>query len=465
MCEQFIHLALHLWVLQPFQVHIQKWCKTTDKILLAVSGGMDSMVMLRLFHQAGYAIAVAHCNFQLRSAEANGDEEFVKAKCAQWNIPFFCKRFDTNNYASENGLSIQMAARELRYAWFNELLEKEKIDWMAIAHHLNDSIETVLLNLTKGAGIEGLLGIPAQNKKIIRPLLFATREEIENYAAEEGIAWREDESNESDDYQRNFIRHQVVTKLKEINPSLEKTFEETTKKLHGANEMMGVWVERWKKENLKTDGDKTLIDKNGFDRNLFSTNYHSLLLYEILKEYDYNFDQCENIFKAIDGQAGKRFLSATHELIVDRANLILIKQQEELNKVILAADQHEIALGKWQLNFEAKHGNALPAPNKNMAGLDAAFIQFPLTWRRWKAGDSFFPLGMKHRKKVSDFLIDEKISLPDKEWVTVLESAGEIVWVVGLRIDERFKVTLGTERTVQFRLQAVGFTPQAATGE
>jgi tRNA(Ile)-lysidine synthase len=446
MCEQFVHLALHLWVLQPFQVHIQKWCKTTDKILLAVSGGMDSMVMLWLFQQAGYAVAVAHCNFQLRGVEADGDEEFVKAKCAQWNIPFFCKHFDTNNYASEKGLSIQMAARALRYEWFNELLEKEKMDWVATAHHLNDSIETVLLNLTKGTGIEGLLGIPAQNKKIIRPLLFATREEIENYAAEEGIAWREDKSNESDDYQRNFIRHQVVPRLKEINPSLEKTLQETIYKLQGANEIISSSVEEWKQKHQKIEGDKIMLDKSGL------SGASSLMLWEVVKTYGFNFDQCENIIKALGGQSGKRFSSNSYELIIDRENLIVAKHEENWMEVRFESDQQEVCLGNKKLTLEITDYTGLPTADKNQATVDEGLIQSALTWRKWRAGDFFFPLGMKNRKKISDFLIDEKISLADKDSLTVLECNGEIVWVVGHRLDDRFKVTGKTKRVIKISL-------------
>jgi tRNA(Ile)-lysidine synthase len=446
MCEQFVHLALPLCVLQLFQVHIHKWCKTTDKILLAVSGGMDSMVMLQLFHQAGYSVAVAHCNFQLRGAESDEDENFVRRKCRQWDVAFYSHRFDTNNYASENGLSIQMAARELRYAWFSELLEKEKMDWVATAHHLNDSIETILLNLTKGVGIEGLMGIPVQNKKIIRPLLFATREEIENYAAKEGIAWREDQSNQLDDYQRNFIRHQVVPKLKELNPSLEKTLQETIYKLQGASEIISVSVEEWKRKYQQIEGDKIMLDKSGVD------GASTLMLWEVVKTYGFNFDQCGNIIKALGGQSGKRFSSGTHELIVDRENLIVVKHEENWTEVRFKSDRQEVCLGNKKLTLEMTDYTGLPTADKNQATVDEGLIRSALTWRKWRAGDFFFPLGMKNRKKISDFLIDEKISLADKDSLTILECDGEIVWVVGQRLDDRFKVTDKTKRVIKISL-------------
>lgn len=447
MCEQFVHLTLPLCVLQPFQVHIQKWCKTTDKILLAVSGGIDSMVMLQLFRESGYGISVAHCNFQLRGEGSDGDEDFVRKKCRQWDIAFYSHRFDTNNYASEKGLSTQMAARELRYAWFDELLSKEGFDYLATAHHVNDSIETILLNFTKGSGIDGLMGIPEQNKKIIRPLLFATREEIENYAAAEGIAWREDQSNQSHDYQRNFIRHQIVPRLKELNPSLEKTFQYTIYKLQGAIEMIRNAVDEWKLKYLKKEGDKIFLNKKG----LYGAS--TMMLWEIVKPFGFNFDQCENIIKALDGQSGKRFSSITHELIIDRESLILIEQHENWIQISVGIGQKEVALGSKRLKLEIDDNDGSIQSEKSQATLDEELIQFPLIWRKWKPGDYFFPLGMRNRKKISDFLINEKVSLAEKDSLTVLESNGEIIWVVGQRIDDRYKVTVKTKRIIKISLE------------
>ncbi len=433
-------------MLTQFQFHIQEWCKTTDKILLGVSGGIDSMVMLHLFRQSGYQVGVAHCNFQLRGVESDEDENFVRRNCRQWDIAFYSHRFDTKNYATEKGLSTQMAARELRYTWFNELLQKEGFDYLATAHHSNDSIETILLNLTKGAGLDGLTGIPAQNKKIIRPLLFITQEEIEKYAAEEEVLWREDQSNQSDDYQRNFIRHQIVPKLKELNPSLEKTWQETIYKLQGASEIISTSVEEWKSKNQKIEGDKIVLEKKGFD------NSKRVMLWEIVKPYGFNFDQCENIINALGGQSGKRFLSNTHELIVDRESLILTEHQENWEQVSIESSQQEVSLGAKTLKFETADCTGLPISDKNQAIVDEGLVRFPIIWRKWKPGDFFFPLGMKNRKKISDFLIDEKVSLADKDSLTLLESNGEIVWVVGHRIDDRFKVTDQTRRVIRIRL-------------
>jgi tRNA(Ile)-lysidine synthase len=433
-------------MLQPFQVHIQTWCKTTDKILLAVSGGLDSMVMLHLSSQLKQSFGVAHCNFQLRGAESERDEAFVKTMCSKLNVPSHSKRFETNNYAIEKGLSIQMAARELRYGWFEEFRQVEGFEYVATAHHLNDSIETILLNLTKGAGLEGLMGIRALNKKVIRPMLFATREEIEKYAAENRIAWREDLSNASDDYQRNFIRHQIVPRLKELNPSLEKTMQESMTKMKGSANLINAAVAEWKKKFLRHEGDKLLLDKKGISESSDST----MMLWEVLKPFGFNYDQCENIVKTLDRQSGKRFSSNSHELVIDRTEVIVLQQNIVMGAVLIERGESLVSLGKWQLEIESKKETELVA-DLSIALLDGAKLTYPLVWRKWRAGDSFQPLGMKGKKKVSDFLIDEKVSVIDKESVTVLESAGEIVWVVGMRLDERVKVIEGTMRVVELR--------------
>jgi tRNA(Ile)-lysidine synthase len=433
-------------MLKPFQANIQTWCKTTDKILLAVSGGLDSMVMLHLFSQLKQSFALAHCNFQLRGEESNLDEAFVKNKCDSLGIPFHSKRFETNNYAIEKGLSIQMAAREMRYEWFEELRQTEGFDYVATAHHLNDSIETILLNLTKGAGLEGLMGIRTQNKKVIRPMLFATREEIERYVAENRIAWREDQSNASDDYQRNFIRHQIAPRLKELNPSLEKTMQESMTKMKGAANLINAAVAEWKKKFVRHEGDKLLLDKKGISETSDST----IMLWEILKPFGFKYDQCEDIANSLSGQSGKRFSSKTHELVIDRTEVIVSKQIVAIGEVLIERNDSLVSLGKWQLKIEPKKKTELLA-DLSIALLDGAKLTYPLVWRKWRAGDSFQPLGMKGKKKVSDFLIDEKVSVIDKESVTVLESAGEIVWVVGMRLDERVKVIEGTMRVVELR--------------
>ncbi len=435
-------------MLKLFQAHIarHRLCKATDKILLAVSGGLDSMVMLQLFHAAGYSIAAAHCNFQLRGAESEGDEEFVKERCTHLKVPFYNKRFDTNNYAWENSLSIQLAARELRYTWFEELLTKEKFDALATAHHLNDSLETVLINLCRGTGIEGLAGIPLEHGFIIRPMLFASREEIEAYARAEKITWREDGSNLTDDYQRNFIRHQIIPKLKEINPSLEHTFFSTLEKVRGGAELMKEGHNQLEKSFVRKVDGKTVIKKEAFQ--LF--HYPAPVLWEMIKHFGFNIEQSEEIIQSIHSQPGKKFLTPTYQLIIDRESLIISLRQQLWEQTEIRADQKHAMLGPW--NLYLKEGEVILTSNKSEAVLDLERLHFPLRWRKWKPGDTFYPLGMEHHKKISDFLIDQKISMTDKEVVTVLESNGEIAWVAGHRVDNRFKITAQTKRAMSFQI-------------
>jgi tRNA(Ile)-lysidine synthase len=436
-------------MLEQFLNHIDQndLCDKSDAILLAVSGGVDSMAMLYLFREAGFRVGVAHCNFQLRGKESDGDEEFVHQVCKELDVPFFSRRFETEAYAWENTLSIQMAARELRYTWFEELLIKNTYRCLATGHHFDDSIETVLLNLTRGSATEGLAGIPLKNGNVIRPLLFATRKQIEKYASMKGLVWREDLSNLTDDYQRNFIRHQVVPKLKELNPSLEVTWQSGIEKIYGDLALLHHAYADWKKQFITETVERITIQKNAF----VSFPRGGSLLWRYIKAFGFNFEQAKEIISSLYGQPGKRFISSSHLLVVDRDLLIITLLQHEWNEVTIEKGQAQTDLGPWQLQMEIIQ--RLPdLINENEAYLEESMLIFPLTWRKWKAGDSFFPLGMDHKKKLSDFLIDKKVSMADKELVTILESDGKIVWVAGHRIDDRFKVTSKTTSVVKFTL-------------
>jgi tRNA(Ile)-lysidine synthase len=428
----------------------KKLCTSSDRILLAISGGIDSMVMLHLFKECGFNIGVAHANFQLRGDESESDEKFVQATCHKSSIAFYSKKFETESYAKSNGISIQMAARDLRYEWFHDILTDHQYNFVATAHHLNDSIETVLLNLVRGSGLEGLNGIASINGKIIRPMLFATRLEIENYAKENEIEWHEDRSNASDDYSRNFIRHQVYPLLKELNSSLEKTFGESINKISGAAELMGIGIEQWRQKFERKKDNQIHLDKKGFE----SIKKPESVLWNLIKSFGFNFDQCSQIIAALHGQSGKRFTSSQFELVIDRDHLIITKIQSELTETLIAFNQAEASLGNFKLKIETKERIDFE-DDPSIAFIDADKIKFPLRWRKWKAGDSFHPLGMNHKKKLSDFLIDQKISVTDKENLTVLESKNEIVWIVGYRIDERHKVDNSTVKTVICRLLTV----------
>lgn len=436
-------------MLEQFLNHIDRTrlCDKTDLILLAVSGGVDSMAMLYLFREAGFTFGVAHCNFQLRGRESDGDEEFVGQVCKELKIPVFVKRFETEAYAWENTLSTQMAARELRYAWFEELLASHSYRCLATGHHFDDSIETILLNLTRGTSTDGLAGIPVKNGNIIRPLLFATRKQIEKYAIVKGIVWREDLSNLTDDYQRNFIRHQVVPKLKELNPSLEVTWQSGIEKIQGDLALLHHAFEDWKKQFVTEAIGRITIDKNAFV--LFPQG--ASLLWRYCKIFGFNFEQSKEVIQSLKGQPGKRFFSSSHLLVVDRDVLIITPHQHYWNEIIIEKGEAESFLGPWCLKIDS-FKEVMRASEEMEAILDAEQLTFPLVWRKWKPGDFFHPLGMEHKKKLSDFFIDKKLSVADKDTATVLESEGRIVWVVGYRIDDRYKLTSKTTSMIKFRL-------------
>jgi tRNA(Ile)-lysidine synthase len=418
-----------------------------DRILVAVSGGLDSMVLLHMLKRLDIEVAVAHCNFQLRGQDSDEDEEFVRMHCNKIDVSFFCKRFETNNYATENQLSIQMAARELRYAWFEELIEGKGFTKLTTAHHFNDSIETMMLNWVRGAGIEGLKGIPTKRGKIIRPLLFATRDEIISYAADHQITWREDISNQTDDYQRNFIRHQVIPQLKRINISLENTIRESVYKMEDEWAFYQKNVEDWKEKFLIREGEVIKISKDGF----LHPAQGASLLWNSVKAFGFSYELCKEAYDIKDKQSGKQFLSPSHKLVVDRDYFIVTPQGNHWNEISIQMDQTQATLGPWTLDITMS-SDIKPSDNAKEAVLDADKLVFPLRWRKWLPGDYFFPLGMAHRKKISDFLIDRKISVGEKDSVTVLESAGEIVWVAGHRIDNRFKLAPDTKRALTFLL-------------
>ncbi|HEY8936534.1 MAG TPA: tRNA lysidine(34) synthetase TilS [Cyclobacteriaceae bacterium] len=434
-------------VLQQFLNHIDQnnLFKPTDRMLLAVSGGLDSMVMLHLFKEAGFSIGVAHCNFQLRGEESKGDEALVNMTCVELGIPFYLKRFDTEVYAWEQGISIQMAARDLRYNFFNEVMLEHNYNWLATAHHGNDSLETVLLNLVRGTGIEGLTGIAVKHDKIIRPLLFATRHSLEEYAVFRRLQWREDSSNASDKYYRNLIRNQVIPILKQINVNLEDGFQHTIERLRGTSALQALVLNKFKEEAIHVKAGSVLIDSV----KLKAMPRPAVVLWELLKDKGFNFGQCHDIMD-VRHQPGKIFYATHFQLAIDRSHFIISqKQNHEYSEIQIDESQLTVTLLHTTLEFETvKKRDFNLVKDLQLAQLDYDSITFPLTWRSWKPGDQFVPLGMQHHKKLSDFLIDMKISVPDKSLVTVLESAGKIIWVTGYRIDDRFKVTDKTERVL-----------------
>lgn len=421
------------------------------KTLLAISGGVDSMVMCNLFHEAKFPFAIAHCNFQLRGKESDGDEELVKGLAKKYEVEVFVKKFDTKKYADEKSISIQIAARELRYNWFEELRKEKEFHLIATAHHLNDNIETILFNLTKGTGIRGLRGIPVRQGNIIRPLLFASREEIETYQQEKNLEHREDSSNAEDKYTRNKIRHQVIPLLKEINPSLEDAFGEKI-------EIFSQLETMYEKQMKQTSALLFLPRKNDIYipiQKLKKTKDASSVLFEYLKDFGFNSEQVEDILSCVDEEAGKQFLSSQARIIKDRRFFILTKLADKNFPVqFIQENDSEVKLGDRLLVITPTTAATKITADKNSAFLDKSKLEFPLLVRPWKQGDYFYPFGMKlKKKKLKKFFTDEKIPLHEKESIWVIESNKKIVWVAGYRIDERFKVTDKTTAVLKLHLK------------
>ncbi len=416
------------------------------KILLAVSGGIDSMVLMNLMHRLKYNFVVAHCNFQLRNTESDEDERFVVSICEKLKIPFFTVKFDTNKFAKDYKLSIQLAARKLRYDWFYELLAKEDCDYILTAHHLDDSVETFLINFIRGTGIEGLTGIPTQNEKIIRPLLPFSRQEILDFAHENKIEWGEDSSNASDKYLRNKLRHDVIPILKELQPNLLPSFEKTIKNLQQSQSMI---------EDASKLVYKIVVVE--YD-NILKINLKELLkwpnyiayLYYWLK--DFGFTAWSDIADLVYAQSGKQVFCEEFGLLKDRDYLILFpKKETELEEVFLIQKiENQVNI---PLKFEFCNVGDTTISDANSIFVDEEKIQFPLKLRKWHDGDYFYPLGMKGKKKLSKYFKDKKLSLIEKSKTWLLCSNEQIIWVIGMRQDERFKVETNTNNIIQIRLK------------
>lgn len=421
-----------------------------DKILLTVSGGIDSVAMLHCFKEAAIVdFGVAHCNFGLRGSESDEDELFVQKLAKRAKVSFHTHSFDTEAFAVQEKISIQMAARQLRYSWFQNLIDTYGYNYIATAHHRNDSIETVFFNLIKGTGIAGLHGISPKSGKIVRPILFADKEMIMDFVAQKQLSWREDSSNESIKYARNAIRHDVIPIFKKINPDLENTFQQTMERLREVEAVFNKKVATLKEEVLlRRENDIYLsLDK------LKNEEVGTAVFWELIKEFGFNYAQSKEVFLRMFEGPGKVFDSATYRLNVDREYLIISsKLNTEFFPSTINEDQEYYEGSELKLTFSTTSAEQYKiTSNKRLAALDFELLKFPLEIRRWRHGDVFFPLGMKKKKKISDFMIDEKIPLNLKERVFVLTSNNKIVWIVGYRIDDRYKITENT-KTV-FRVQ------------
>jgi tRNA(Ile)-lysidine synthase len=432
--------------LRELRIFIRKYdlFSAEEKIFLAISGGVDSVVMGRLMVELGQPFGVVHCNFKLRGEASDGDEAFVKQLANEWKVQFFSTSFETMAFAEENGQSIQMAARELRYSYFSTISQQYGNAKIATAHHVNDALETILLNLAHGTGFRGLPGITPARDHFVRPMLAFTGEEIREIACALALQWREDASNAKDDYERNKLRHHVVPVLEELNPSLGGTLKDTLARLWATDAAIKGGLEVWQVNHV--------VEKEGYTEVVLQgPGEHSMFyLYEYLKattSLTYKaFKQLETSIEK--GVSGKLFFTDTHQLNLDRGRLIISRAGEEAGEEPIFVDVNDKEV-VFQFGKFSCQTLAMPVAidrSENVALLDADCLRFPLELRRWREGDSFAPLGMSGQKKISDFMIDAKIPVNLKSRVYVLLSGGEVVWVVGKRIDDRCKITSSTTR-------------------
>lgn len=427
-------------------INTQELVRVGDRIVLAVSGGMDSVVMAELFNLAKLDFAIAHCNFSLRGEESDADELFVKKLAKKYKVPFYSEVFDTQAFADREHVSIQMAARVLRYQWFDQLLSQEGYASLATAHHQNDVLETVLLNLIKGTGIAGLHGIRARNGQIIRPMLFADKESIQDFVVDKQLTWREDSSNESNKYQRNLLRNEVVPLLKQINPNLEQTIHQTVERVQAVERIFDKETENLRQNVSRTEDSIVYFTYGGIQ----ATSEPLMFLSELLKPYHFTYVQMPDILDAFNKEPGRTFHSPTHTLVKDRTELVITPRSTSTFRSASIAEGQNTFEGedlRLILTEKAIEGFKI-STNRALACLDAGIVQFPLRLRKWKQGDWFCPLGMNQKKRISDFLTDEKVPLNLKEQTYVLTSNGSIVWVVGHRVDNRFKVTDKTQKVL-----------------
>jgi tRNA(Ile)-lysidine synthase len=416
--------------------------KAGQKILLTVSGGIDSMVMAHLFLQLDYEIGVAHCNFSLRGKESDMDEELVRKYSTDHNLPFFTTRFETKEYMKKYGLSLQMAARELRYDWFEEIREKNNYDLIAVAHNLNDNIETLIINLIRGTGLTGLSGIRVISNRIIRPLLFATRQDIVIYCNNHNLVFREDKSNADTKYIRNKVRHMILPVLKEINPSIETTLTETAERFQGINEIVSEYIFRLR-EKITECNDNIVTFNIGLLRAHLN---NKAILFELFRQYGVTNARLDDLIKIINGKTGGQIHTGTHRILKNRKELIVLYDENRngISFKIKSIEDFKKIPGFESAELVTITDTFEISADQTIGYLDSEKLVFPLTIREWKAGDSFYPLGMKQKKKLSDYFIDNKYSILDKENKLILESDGKIVWIIGDRIDNRFKITRST---------------------
>ncbi len=421
-----------------------------DKYLLAVSGGIDSMVLFDLFLKNNINFSVASCNFQLRGKDSDNDLKFVENICIKNSINFYSTVLDVDKFSTMRKISTQMAARELRYDFFKKILEKHKYSYIVTAHHLDDNIETIIFNFIKSTGYKGLVGIPFNKNKILRPLINTSKEEIEDYAVSNNISWRLDKSNNSNKYSRNKIRNEVIPLLKEINPSLGKSLTESLKRIQKLSHDIKPRIDLFIQKFVDFKDDYINIKKDFID----DIEKYEILLFDFFHDYGFNYSQIENIIKSLKAKNQKKFISLNYELIIERKSIFIITKDFLVKTRYESKKIENIVLPFFNLSVK-KYKKSLFTLNKsnNNAQLDFDKITYPICIRNYKKGEKFLPLGMRKNKKISDFLSDKKINYIIKlRQCVITDSTDSVLWVVGHQISNKFKVDSETKNILEFEI-------------
>ena len=423
-------------MLESFKKHIKNsFPELQDNhFIIACSGGLDSMVLTELCQEAGLQFSMAHCNFRLRGQESQADEDFLKEHARKLNRTIYVTHFDTLGYVNQNKVSVQMAARELRYTWFEQLLAQHEIAYLLTAHHANDNVETFLINLSRGTGIDGLTGIPAKTDILRRPLLPFTRQQLASYAEKQKLNWREDASNTDTKYLRNKIRLDIIPKLNELHPTFLDNFKNTLHYLNQTEEIASAYLRKLKEELFIEIESKFEISIS----KLKELNPLSTYLYGLFNEY--GFKELENLEALLDGMSGKQLVSNTHILVKNRDVLLLSSIDIEGEKEQEFSINEDVVMLNHPLSLKF---SIVPERYDNIEKeifVQKNTLKYPLVIRKWKKGDYFYPIGLNHKKKLAKFFKDEKVDILSKEKIWLLCSNEQIVWVIGMRADHRFRV-------------------------